>query len=140
MERILRTRLLTVVVLAAVFGAGLVVGAAAERGVAAEPATPAPVADSLAAPARRRPMYEQVGPDEAQKLLIDSIVGEYRASMKVLHDEFRAAYNPRYQSLVDSPRTAIKAVLTPAQAHEYDSLVAEFERRRAERASRNDRE
>jgi len=140
MERSLRTRLVTALVLAAVFSAGLFVGVALDRSVAATPAVAEVPADSNAAPPRRIPMYEKVGPDAAQKILIDSIVGEYRASMKSLHAEFRAAYNPRYQALVDSSRAAIKAVLTSEQAHVYDSLVADYERRRAERGSREDRE
>jgi len=138
MEKMLRTRLVTVLVLAVVFSAGLVVGFAADRALAAEPAEAEVPTDSTVAPARRVPMYEQVGPNEAQKVLIDSIVGEYRSSMKLLHAEFRAAYNPRYQALVDSTRVSIKAVLTPEQASAYDSLVAAYERERAERRPRED--
>lgn len=138
MEKVLRTRMMTTLVLAAVFSAGLLVGVAADRSLAASAAVAETTADSNAAPARRVPMYEQVGPDEAQKILIDSIVGEYRSSMKLLHAEFRATYNPRYQALVDSARTSIKAVLTIEQAQAYDSLVADLERRRAERGSRED--
>ena len=138
MEKTLRTRLVTALVLVAVFSAGLLVGVAADRSVVA-PTDPAEVpADSSAAETRRVPMWEQVGPNEAQKILIDSIVGEYRSSMKSLHAEFRAAYNPRYQALIDGVRASIKAVLTPEQANEYDSLVAEYERERAERGARDD--
>ncbi|HSG06857.1 MAG TPA: hypothetical protein VLA36_00770 [Longimicrobiales bacterium] len=138
MERMLRTRLVTTLVLAVVFSAGLLVGVAADRFLAASSAEAETPEDSNAARARRVPMYEQVGPDEAQKILIDSIVGEYRSSMKSLHAEFRATYNPRYQSLVDSARASIKGVLTAEQAQAYDSLVADLERRRAERGSRED--
>ena len=138
MEKILRTRLVTTLVLAVVFSAGLLVGVAADRSVAASPAVAQTLEDSNAAPTRRVPMYEQVGPDEAQKILIDSIVGEYRSSMKSLHAEFWATYNPRYQALVDSTRASIKGVLTSEQAQAYDSLVADLERRRAERGSRED--
>ena len=137
MEKTLRTRLVTSMVLAVVFAAGLVVGFAADRSLAAEPAEEEVSTDSTAV-ARRVPFYEQVGPDEAQKVLIDSIVGEYRSSMKSLHAEFRAAYNPRYQALVDGARASIKGVLTAEQAQAYDSLVADLERRRAERGSRED--
>ena len=138
MEKMLRTRLVTVLVLAVVFSAGLVVGVAADRALAAEPAEAEVPTDSTVASSRRVPMYEQVGPNEAQKVLIDSIVGEYRSSMKALHAEFRAAYNPRYQALVDSTRVSIKAVLTAEQASAYDSLVADYERERAERRLRED--
>jgi len=138
MERMLRTRLVTTLVLAVVFCAGLLVGMAADRSVVANPAVAETPADSNAAPPRRVPMYEQVGLDGDQKVLIDSIVAEYRASMRALHAEFRAAYNPRYQALVDSTRGSIKNVLDTEQAAAYDSLVADFERRRAERGSRED--
>ena len=138
MEKVRRIRLVTVLVLAAVFSAGLLVGVAADRSMAAAPAVAEEVAGSSVTPARRVPMYEQVGPDEAQKMLLDSIVDDYRSSMKQLHAEFRAAYNPRYQALVDSTRASIKAVLTSEQANAYDSLVADLERKRAERGSRED--
>ena len=141
MDKLLRTRLATVVVLLAVFGSGLLVGLAADRSLVATPAAEAAVAAEPEAPAERRvPMYERVGPDAAQKMVIDSIVSEYRVSMKSLHAEFRAAYNPRYQALVDETRAAIKGVLTPEQAIAYDSLIAERERKRAERDSTDDRE
>jgi hypothetical protein len=129
---------MTVLVLAVVFSAGILVGVAADRSVAATTAEAVTPADSNVAPPRRIPMYEQVGLDEAQKIVIDSIVAVYRADMKALHAEFRAAYNPRYQALIDGVRASIKGVLTPEQAAEYDSLVAEYERKRAERASRDD--
>ncbi len=89
---------------------------------------------------RRHPLYEQVGTSAEQKVRIDSIVGNYRSAMKALHAEFRAAYNPRYEALVAETRTAIKGVLTPEQAQKYDSVVAEYEQRRGERSSRDDRE
>lgn len=138
MEKILRTRLLTGLVLVVVFGAGLALGFAADRSLGAEPAIQAEAVDSAASDStqsRRRPMYEQVGPTEAQKIQIDSIVRDYRGAMKSLHAEFRAAYNPRYQALIEETREAIRGVLTTEQAQAYDSLVAEYERRRAERSS-----
>lgn len=141
MDKLLRTRLATAVVLLAVFGSGLLVGLAADRSLLATPADEAVATAEPEAPRERRvPMYEQVGPDEAQKIVIDSIVSEYRVSMKSLHAEFRAAYNPRYQALVDETRAAIKGVLTSEQAIAYDSLIAERERKRAERDSTEDRE
>jgi len=143
MERILRTRLITGVLLAVVFGAGILLGLAVDRSMAAKPtgdvaeATPA---DSAGGPSRRRPLWEQVEPTSEQKARIDSIVGEYRSAMKALHAEFRAAYNPRYEALVADTRTAIKGVLTPEQATRYDSLLADYDQRQAERSSRSNRE
>jgi hypothetical protein len=143
MERILRTRVVTGLVLAVVFGAGVVLGLAADRSLIAEPG--AEMADARTgadstAQSRRRPLYEQVAPTEEQKVRIDSIVDEYRSAMKALHAEFRAAYNPRYDALVAGTRTAIRGVLTTEQARAYDSLVADYERRRSERSSRANRE
>lgn len=143
MERILRTRVVTGLVLAVVFGAGLVLGAAFDRALTAEPG--AEMADARTgadstAQSRRRPLYEQVAPTEEQKVRIDSIVDEYRSAMKGLHAEFRAAYNPRYEALVAGTRAAIRGVLTTEQAKAYDSLVADYEQRRSERPSRANRE
>jgi len=88
-----------------------------------------------------------VGPSEAQKTVIDSIVAEYRTAMRALHAEFRAAYDPRYEALLRETRAAIKGVLTPAQAHAYDSLLAERDslaasrdRQRSQQSPRDERE
>jgi Spy/CpxP family protein refolding chaperone len=126
-------------VLAVVFASGMLLGLAVDRSLHA-----GPVGDTVAttdtARERRQPMYEQVGPSERQMVSIDSIVDEHRVKMKELHAEFRAAYNPRYQALVEETREAIKGVLTPEQAVAYDSLLEERDRRRAERGSRENRE
>lgn len=140
MDKVLRTRLVTAVVLLVVFGSGFLLGFAADRTLGANPTESDSPAEEASSGQRRVPMYEQVGPDADQMMVIDSIVQEYRAAMKSLHAEFRAAYNPRYQALVEGTRTAIKGVLTPEQAQEYDSLVAEWERRRAEREAREDQD
>ena len=143
MERILRTRLLTGVVLAVVLGAGVLLGLALDRSLTTAPTAEVAEASSPQATADQSPrhaLYEQVGTTAQQKVLIDSIVGEYRSAMKALHAEFRAAYNPRYEALIAGARASIKEVLTPEQAVKYDSVVAEYERRRAERSSRSNRE
>lgn len=141
MDRLLRTRVTTALVLAVVFGSGVLLGFAADRTMVAAPAeTGTRVDDDEEETPRRVPMYEQVGPDAAQKMVIDSIVQEYRVAMKGLHAEFRTAYDSRYQALVNETRAAIKGVLTPEQAQAYDSLVVLRERARHERDSREDRE
>ncbi len=137
MERVLRTRLFAAVVLVLVFGAGVLLGLALDQGrheLGNEGDR------DRAAEARRTPTYMQVHPTEQQKVLIDSIVGEHRAAMRALHEEFRAKYDPRYQALIKETREAIKGVLTPEQATQYDSIVAANDRKRAERAPRQDRE
>jgi len=148
MDKLLRTRLVTVAVLAAVFGAGLLVGLAADRSLAAAPAADVPRReDEGRSDGPRKAMYEQVGPSAEQKIVIDSIVDEYRTAMRALHAEFQAAYDPRYRALLQETRGAIKGVLTPEQAHAYDSLIAERdslaaarERRRDEQRSRDEEE
>lgn len=86
---------------------------------------------------RRAPMYERVGPDEAQLARIDSIVSLHGRRMRDLHAEFRRSYDPRYRQLVLETREAIKGVLTPEQAGEYQQLLDEYDARRAERANRD---
>jgi Spy/CpxP family protein refolding chaperone len=143
MERMLRTKLVTGVVVAVVFGAGMLLGLALDRSLAATPTEEVAEANGARGAedqGRRHPLYEQVGTTAEQKVRIDSIVGDYRSAMKALHAEFSAAYNPRYEALLADTRTAIKGVLTPEQAQKYDSVVVEYERRRAERSSRGNRE
>lgn len=133
-----KTRLLTALLLAAIFGAGFTLGLAFDRTAVATPAEDAEaVADEEE---ERTPMYEQVGPTDAQSGLIDSIVVEHRAKMEALQEQFRDAYNPRYEALIDSTREAIKDVFTAEQAAQYDSLIADYERRKAEREAREARE
>lgn len=139
MERTARARLQTALILAVVFGSGMLLGFAADRRLESDQADPDQVAEDVGRE-RRGPMYEQVGPDEEQRILIDSIVKDYRDAMKALHAEFRAAYNPRYDALVRETREAIKGVLTPEQRAAYDSLIAEREKDRAERGARESRD
>lgn len=140
MDKLLRTRLATVVVLTAVFASGVLVGFAADRTMDVVPPADVPRAEGEGRTQRRSPLYEQVNPTDEQKVAIDSIVAEMRTAMRALHAEFRAAYDSRYVALINETRNAIKGVLTPEQAHAYDSLLAERDRQRAEREVRNDRD
>ncbi|NJD17749.1 MAG: hypothetical protein FIA95_00465 [Gemmatimonadetes bacterium] len=148
MDKLLRTRLTTVVVLAAVFAAGLLSGLAVDRALVVTPEEEEAGTEGAARSGERRgAMYEQVGPSEAQKAVIDSIVAEYRTAMRALHAEFQAAYDPRYEALVRETRAAIKGVLTPEQVHAYDSLIAERDslmaardRQRSQRSPRDEKE
>ena len=140
MDKLLRTRLITALVLVVVFGSGVMLGMAADRSMVAAPAAESDRRDEPETEGRRRPLWEQVGPSEAQKITIDSIVSEYRTAMKALHAEFNAAYDPRYSALLEETRAAIKGVLTTEQARAYDSLAAERDRQHAERDAGGDRE
>ena len=151
MEASQRTRLLSILLLALVFGTGVVVGVALNRTVEASPPAAEIATADEADPdgaerdddeddeddgrrERRRPMYERVGElSESQTRRIDSIVQHHRESMRTLQEEFEAAYDPRYWAIIDSTRSAIMSVMTPAQAERYDSLLTAWDERRKER-------
>ncbi|MDH5590576.1 MAG: hypothetical protein OEZ65_02915 [Gemmatimonadota bacterium] len=141
MEQLVRTRLITAVLIVTVFSAGFLLGVLADGSLLAGPADVSLAADSAAGSSpERKPMYAQVDPDSAQLVRIDSIVRVHRRSMKALHEEFRGEYALRYDALVHDTRSAIKAVLTPAQAARYDTLTAQRDRERAEKARDRDRD
>lgn len=122
-------------VLVAVFVAGALVGRALEP--AQEPADPSVQGTATDAPAeaapRRTPMYERVGLDDAQRVIIDSIVVHYRSGVRELQRQSREAYEQEYMMRVDAVRQAIKGVMTLEQRVMYDSLTMESDRRRQER-------
>lgn len=139
MSRQTRTRLLTAGVLLTVFGAGVLLGFAADMTVTPSPAsasllqsdvTPEGEEEGEEAPPRRA-MYEQVGPDSAQSVMIAALVEEHRARMASLNREFQEHYDPRYRTIVEDTREAIKDVFTSEQAAQYQRLVEERDRRRA---------
>lgn len=139
MEQGPRARLLTAVVLVLVFVSGLAVGVALDREEVPPPVTTAGAERQPDEGRRERvPMYMQVGPNEEQKARIDSIVKVHRESLKALEKELRDAYRPRYRALVEQTREAIKGVLNPDQVMVYDSLLADYDRRRAEREEREE--
>ncbi len=144
MEHGSRTRLVTAVVLVAVFASGVLLGLAGDGDLGAEPSQI--VSENAAGEERngerrpRTPMYEQVGPSADQRVLIDSIVKDHRARMYGLHEEFRSAYNPRYEALIQDTRGAIKEVFSDEQAADYQALLDDFDRRKAERNEKNDRD
>lgn len=134
MEHGSRTRLVTALVLAAVFGAGVLLGLAADSNLGAQPA------DTVAVPVeeagdddqpRRSYTFEEVEPNESQLALIDSIVAEHRARTNALDERLKAEYRSGFRSIVLESREAIKAVLTPEQAAEYQKLLDERDARAA---------
>jgi len=138
-----KTRLVTAGVLLTVFGAGVLLGLAADSTLTATPASAVPalsVETEEGDAERRLPMYEQIGPDADQSVVIDSIVREHRARMDALNREFQEQYDPQYRAIVEETRAAIKQVFTPEQAAEYQALVEERDRRRAAQAAGGDDE
>jgi hypothetical protein len=131
-------RLITALMLVVVFASGVIVGFAADTQLDARHAEAVEADESGTREGRRVPMYEQVGPNESQMTSIDSIVRHHREAMGKLHRDFREAYTPRYEALIEETRVAIKGVLDPAQVMAYDSLIAERDQRRAEERGRRD--
>ena len=127
MEHGSRTRLVTAVMLAVVFASGVLLGVAGDGNLFA--------AERQGGKQR---MYEQVGPTADQMVFIDSIVKDHRASMRALHQEFRLAYDPLYDAVIQDTRRGIKDVFSEEQAAEYQVLLDEFDQRKA--AERKEKE
>jgi hypothetical protein len=134
MEHTSHTRLMTALVLFAVFGAGVLLGVAADSHLDAE--TPnavesstvvgGAIAEEAAEP--RPPQYTLVSPNEVQLVRIDSIVTEHRArtnALVVKNEETRTKYLEDFAVIVNATREAIKGVLSPDQASEYPRLLDE---------------
>lgn len=123
------------VVLAIVFGSGILVGfawdrrldaaeAEAYRSAQAEVEGDSGEESGEGRTERRRPMYEQVEPTDEQRTRIDSIVAAYREDVRSFHRASRRSYEDGMRSLVVETRGAIRSILDPAQAEMYDSLTA----------------
>lgn len=113
-----RARLLGMALLAVVFAAGALAGAAGGRALdAREPSTtPAPACD-----AHRGRIVDQLGLSGQQRRQVDSIM----ARRRIQTEEFWNREGLRMRAIVDSARAEVRAVLTPPQALRYDSLRAE---------------
>ncbi len=136
MERQTRTRVVTAAVLAAVFGAGTLLGFAVDGSLVAEPSpamegATAETGESVATEVgeksseERRPVYTQVEPNEEQLARIEEIVKEHRARTNALDEEIRARYQAEFRVILLESRTAIKGVMTPEQAERYQELLDE---------------
>jgi hypothetical protein len=153
LESFQRTRLATVGILCLVLGAGFLIGMAWDRRLAAQITPPASTqadasADDDDDDDRRRMAFYRVEPplSEAQLAEAEAITARRRQAardlfeeplidslydaMKDAEDEFEDAYDPRFRALVDSSRAVIRQLMTPEQATNYDSILAEGDRRR----------
>lgn len=150
MEHGSRTRLVTAVMLVVVFASGLLLGLAADSNLSAEPpevVVTTSDGDEPEVERSRRYIYEQVEPTPEQSVLIDSMMKDYRDSRESLegelrkgYRELRSSYDPLHQALVRDLRGAIKDVFSEEQAAEYQALLDDFDRRRAERNENEDRD
>ena len=144
MEHGSRTKLVTAVILAVVLGAGVMLGLVSDGSLVALPVEEGTVSDAdryrMSDRPRRTPMYQQVGPTEAQTLLIDSILEDQLQHMRSLHEEFRTTYLPQYQALIQQTREAILEIFTEEQASEYRVLLQEFDESRTQGDKRGNRD
>jgi hypothetical protein len=146
MEQSSRTRLVTALVIVVVFGAGVLLGLAADSNLRADPAeivTESRDDERGAEESRggRTLTYLRVEPNESQLTLIDSIVVEHRARTNALDEALRAKYRSDFRVILLETREAIKEVLTPEQAAEYQRLLDERDARdAAERANRDEKD
>lgn len=148
MGRSARTRLLTAGILIAVFGTGVLVGLVVESELGAAPMPPvaettentetAETAENTEAPeapeepaeeeeSERRYIYEEVGPNETQLALIDSIVRKHSERRDSLDEDFERRHEQEARSILLDVRAGIKSVLGPEQAVEYQRLLDEYD-------------
>ena len=144
MEQGSRTKLVAALVLASVFGSGILLGYAADRDANAMViASEAPAGDAAPAERRRRaPVYEQMNPTLEQRGLIDSILRVHRDEMNRLHAEFdvlQQEYQKHYDAVIQDTREGIAAVFPPEQAADYRRRLAEDDERRALEDDRSDK-
>ena len=143
MEQGSRTKLVAALVLASVFGSGILLGYAADRGATGVViASEAPAGDAAATERRRRaPVYEQMNPTLEQRAVIDSILRVHRDEMNRLHAQFdvvQEEYQDSYDAVIQDTRVSIAKVFPPEQAADYRRRLAEDDQRRAaERASKD---
>jgi len=117
-----RPRLLGMALLAVVFAAGALAGAAFYRVAEARPGEEGARDERCERPhGRKGLLVDQVSPTPEQRVRIDSILERRRGQM----DAFWSGEGQRLRTIVDSTRGEIRAVLTPAQRAEYDRLLEE---------------
>lgn len=130
-----RMRLAGMALLAVTFAVGMLAGTAFGRVLSArEP--DARAATRAECESKRGPHYifDELDLAPEQRTRIDAIMARRRA----LTDSLWKSDGARIRAAVDSTRAEIRAVLTPAQATEYDRLRAEHEdRKRREREARD---
>ena len=116
METARRSWLLGVGVLVTTFVVGALVGAAVTRVLAADPPHERHSHDK-----RGSDMFEQLDLTPEQRIYVDSILEQRRTQMVGFWDEHR----PTLNAIVDSTRSEIREILTPAQLAEEERLANE---------------
>jgi hypothetical protein len=75
--------------------------------------------------------------EAVKALMAEPGVDSLYKQMKTAEKQFKQAYDPRFRALIDTSRAAIRQIMTPAQAAQYDSLLAVSDRRRREGGDSN---
>lgn len=129
-----RMRLAGMALLAVTFAVGMLAGTAFGRVLSArEPDAGAATAAECERKRGPHHIFDELDLTVEQRTRIDGIMARRRA----LTDSLWKSDGARIRAAVDSTRAEIRAVLTPAQATEYDRLRAEHEeRKRREREAR----
>lgn len=124
-----RSRLVGFALLMMTFLVGGLAGAAFTQVLNAREPTPAPAATACSAHGRHREtaLIEQLDLTPEQRARVDAILERRRAEAHA----FWETEGKRLQTIVDSTRLEVSAVLTPAQQARYDALRAELKRQRA---------
>jgi Spy/CpxP family protein refolding chaperone len=130
-----RTRLLGLVLLVVTFLVGAFSGAAVDRrwvlaqpapAAAAEPAPPGGAAPASAPRSRDADIFDHLELSAEQRVRIDSIL----EAGKVKVDAFWKEEGSHLRAVVDTTRSEVRALMTPAQREAYDRLRAERRARR----------
>lgn len=126
-----RTRLLGVGLLAGVFVAGGLAGAALNQVRGASAVSAPPTAEARDRPEDRpcRVPFSYLNLTEEQRSRIDAVFERRRQQL----DAFWKDNGPRYEMIIDSTRAEFRSVLTPEQ-------LAEYERRREQQRQHEARE
>jgi Spy/CpxP family protein refolding chaperone len=129
-----RMRMAGMALLAVTFAVGMLAGTAFGRVLSAR--EPDAASASAECEQRRGPhhIFDKLDLSAEQRTRIDGIMERRRA----LTDSLWQTDGARIRGVVDATRAEIRAVLTPAQAVQYDRLRAEHEeRKRRERHARD---
>jgi hypothetical protein len=139
MEQGSRTKLVAALVLALVFGSGLVVGFAVDD---SGPSLASP-ADASEGEARRPwvPVYESLNPTPEQRVVIEAIMAEHRKATNLLREELdvaQHAYDANLDAIIQKTRDAITEVFPEDRRAEYRRRLEERDRRREEERARQE--
>lgn len=130
-----RMRLAGMAMLAVTFVVGMLAGTAFGRVLKAdEPAPGSPASVECRGERGPHHIFDELDLSPDQRTRIDGIM----ARRRTLTDSLWQRDGARIRAAVDSTRAEIRAVLTPAQAVEYDQLRQKHEeKKRRERAARD---